>query len=115
MIAAEKEKVEAAREFEASENQLDRENDIEVAAIKVMSFDSDTMDNGVIDSVEEGKAAIERSKVASDTMNKQLDRNSAIVEGDKNRQLKREELRSKENIEKLKAKTALKNKVSGEK
>lgn len=115
MIAAEREKVEAAREFEANQNQLDRENDIEVAAIKVMSFDSDTMDNGVIDSVEEGKAAIERSKVASDTMNKQLDRNTTIVEGDKNRQLKREELRSKENIEKLKAKTALKNKVSGEK
>ena len=46
---------------------------------------------------------------------KDKDLSFRATEAEKNRMLKREEIKSKEKIEKEKNKTALKNKVSGEK
>lgn len=110
--AAEKE---AERAFIAQQNQLDREAKIQEAALKVTGFDPDTEGNAKLDTIEESKLAIERSRVAFDDANKKLDRSTQVSENAKDRALKIEELNSKERIEKLKAKTALKNKVSGEK
>lgn len=109
---AEKEK---EREFIATQNQLDRENKIREKVISTMGFDTDTKDNSVIDVVEQGKIALEQSKLANDSLEKSYERNHTMLEAEKDRQLKRDELSSKEKIEKLKAETALKNKTAGEK
>lgn len=102
-------------QHESIENQLDREASLREAAIKVTGFDSDTADNGRLD-------ALEEMKVQLDQMNTQnslnLENNKLLHDSNekaKDRQLKKEEIKSKEKIEKLKAETALKNKTSGEK
>lgn len=110
--AAEKE---AERAFVAEQNQLDREARLAEAGIKVMGFDTDTADSGEIEALEAAKMAIEQSKVANERADKQMDRMSTQSENAKDRALKMEEIKSKERIEKLKARTALKNKVAGEK
>ena len=115
MLEAQAAEKEAERAFEAEQNQLDRENDIQVAALKTVGFDTDTADNDRLDVIEAGKSMIEQSKIANDHNNKAADRNHTTSENEKNRQLEREKEKNKMEIEKLKAKTALKNKVTGEK
>lgn len=114
-IQAEAEEKERERMFEAEQNQLDRESRLREAALKTMGFDTDTEDNDRIDTIEESKLAIEQSKLAYEDSNRKMEMNISQNESAKDRQLKREEISSKERIEKLKAETALKNKVSGEK
>jgi hypothetical protein len=114
-IQAQAQEKEAERAFEANESQLDRENEIRKVVISTMGFDTDTADNDVIDVVEQGKVAmmeldaerknnLEQRKVSDDSVHKSEDR-----------KLKREEIKSKERMNKDNNKTALKNKVSGEK
>lgn len=114
-LAAEQAAVQESRAFEAEQNQLDREASLREAAIKVVGFDTDTADNDRLDAIEESKMQIEMSRES----NKQLQERSKLThdssERQKDRDLKSKEIESKERIEKLKAKTALKNKVSGEK
>lgn len=112
--AAQQEKNEE-RAFTAEQNQLDRENDIQIAALKTAGFDTDTADNGVIDVLEQSKLQIEQSKEANKQMQESNKLSHESNEKSKDRSLKEKEIQSKERIEKLKAKTALKNKVSGEK
>lgn len=110
--ALEKEK---EREHEARENQLDRENDLRVAALKVTGFDTDTSDNNRLDAIEESKLQIESMRASNEHLRETNKLVHDSSEKAKDRALKKEEIKSKERIEKLKAKTALKNKVSGEK
>lgn len=115
MIQAQAMEKEKERAFNAEQNQLDRENELRVAALKVTGFDTDTSDNGRLDAIEEAKLQIDQLKESNQSMRERDKLNHDSLEKDKDRQLKREEIASKEKIEKLKAKTALKNKTSGEK
>ena len=121
-IQAQQQSEQATREFEANENQLDRDVKVRTAVIQSMGFDQDIQDNGMNDMVEYGKLTLAemtaRKKAEND--DKKIDNDRKKIESEsqskeKDRALKREEIASKERIEKLKAKTALKNKVSGEK
>tara|TARA_R110000822_G_scaffold2004_7_gene9554 strand:- start:9031 stop:11448 length:2418 start_codon:yes stop_codon:yes gene_type:complete len=114
-FAAAAEEKAADQAFLANENQLDRENDIRKTVIGTMGFDDDVQGNGVNDVVAYGNLALkqveverkhnlEERKLSQDTNDKSQDR-----------QLEEKKIASKEKIEKLKADTALKNKVSGEK
>ena len=114
-IAAEQERTESARAFEAEQNQLDRENKIQVASLKTAGFDTDTADNGIIDVIEQSKLQLEQSRDANAQIQESNKLSHDSTEKAKDRALKEKEIQSKERIEKLKAKTALKNKVSGEK
>lgn len=114
-IAAQEREKQEERAFEAEQNQLDRENKLQEAAIKVTGFDTDTADNDRLDALEASKTMIEQSKIANDRVEKQMDRNHDAVQKAGDRAVKMKEIESKERIEKLKAKTALKNKVPGEK
>lgn len=114
-LEAQQQAEEAKRQHEAEQNELDRQNKIDVAVINAMGFDDDTQGNDRIDVIEQGKAAIERQKLAQEQMDKASQRMHEAGENEKDRQLKRDEIQSKEKIENLKARTALKNKVSGEK
>jgi hypothetical protein len=97
--------------------QLDRENELRKAMITATGFNEDKdMDNdGVPDIVEMTKLQLSQSNQVMANMNKSKELSHKQSENEKDRQLKREEIKSKEKIEDLKAKTALKNKVSGEK
>ena len=105
-----------AREFEAMENQLDRENDILKATIVASGFDEekDRNMNNIPDVIEWGNKAIEKSRQTSEAQQREKDRTSNEKEKEKDRELKREEMENKMEIEKLKAKTALKNKTNAE-
>lgn len=114
-IQAQQEEKEAERMFQARENQLDREARLEEAAIKVTGFDTDTADNDRLDALEHSKLAIERSKAAYDDANKKVDRAVQVSENAKDRAVKMEEIKAKERMNKDNNRTALKNKVTGEK
>ena len=105
------------REYRRVKDELDRENKIQVATISTMGFDTekDRNLNNVPDVLETGRLALETSRVNYELLNKQKDREDQTSNKEKDRQLKREEIASRERIEQLKAKTALKNKVSGQK
>lgn len=103
-IEAQQQAQQAQQSFEAEQNQLDRENDLQVAAIKSSGFDKDVQDTGTVEAFDYANNAIEQSKINSDNINKEKDR-----------QLKREEIKSKEKIEKERNKMLIKNKVVGEK
>lgn len=111
-MAAEEEK---KRAYDSNENELDRRNEIRKAVINTMGFDTDTADNDVIDVVEQGKLALgqmEADRAHHREVNKQSQERSEKAQ---DRALKREEMKSKERMNKDNNKTALKNKVSGEK
>ena len=105
----------ADRQFQAEQNQLDRENKIREAVIKATSFDTDTNDSGDLEAIKYGELSLKQ--MDSDRKHQQeaskLQHDS--IEKGKDRALKEKEIASKERIEKLKAQTALKNKVTGEK
>lgn len=114
-IAAEEAKENKKMAHESKENQLDREAKLREAALKITGFDTDTEDNGRLDAIEEAKIQIDQMKESNQNARETSKLAHDSNEKAKDRQLKREELVSKEKIEALKAKTALKNKVSGEK
>lgn len=114
-IKADQEEKEKERMFQAEQKQLDRENKIATATIQSMGFDDDIQGTGRIEALEQGKFALEQSKVAHEHNIKQQELNQEAREKQKDRDLKKQEIESKEKIEKLKAKTALKNKTVGEK
>lgn len=103
------------RAWKSSESQLDRENKLQVASISALKFDDDSNNNGIIDAAKQADLYLAESQHAFAMADKQLDRATQITEAEKDRALKREELRVKKAIEDKKAATALKNKVSGEK
>ena len=114
-IDAAKEKDTLDKMFIAEQNQLDRENALQKTALSVTGFDTDTADNGVLDVLEQSKFSLEESKENNKNSLERLKLSYSSVEKDKDRKLKEKEIASKEKIEKLKAETALKNKVAGEK
>lgn len=114
-IQAQAEEKQRDREHDDLQKQLDRENDVRVATIKSMSFDQDIQGTGANEVLEAGYLAVEQSKSANEAALKNLELSQNASEKEKDRRLKREEIASKERIEKLKAKTAMKNKTSGEK
>jgi hypothetical protein len=114
-IEAQRIEKEAERMFVAEQNYLDRQNKIQVEALKTMGYDTDTADNDQIDVIGQSKIMLEQAKLTNDLSMKQQELSLNTSDKAKDRALKREEIASKERIEKLKAKTALKNKVAGEK
>lgn len=102
------------RAFIAEQNQLERENKIEVATLKTMNFDTDTADNGIIDVATQADLFLKQSIHAADVQNKQATLAHQSNEAAKDRALKYKELAVKKQIEDKKATVALKNKVSGE-
>ena len=120
-IAAQQQEKESERMFISEQNQLDRQNEIQKAVIQATSFDTDTADSGALEALQYGELAIkdaaERNKQLGDERKASLEErkiNQSAKDADKDRQLKREEIRSKERIAKDNNKTALKNKVVGE-
>jgi hypothetical protein len=102
---------------EDNNKQLDRENKIYIETIKAMGFaqDTDVNDNMVPDVLEQGKLALEQQKQSYDIIQKDRELAHKQITEDKKNQLEREKLqiqkeaiKSKEKIEELKAKTALK-------
>jgi len=81
-LQAQAQSQQAARDFEASENQKDRDNKIEIEQMKVAAkaVDQDMNDNGVNDQVDLAKVQLEREKL----------------------QVKKEEIRNKKEIEEKK-------------
>lgn len=121
-LEAHKMEQEATRAYEANENQLDRDVKVRTAVIQSMGFDQDIQDNGVNDMIEYGKLTLSEMEARTKAENEKakIDNDKKKIESEtqskeKDRELKKEEIRSKERIEKLKAKTALRNKVVGEK
>ena len=116
--AAKSQEKQAEREFEASENQKDRENKIREAVIKTMGFDEDIQGNQVNDMVQYGELALkeveaDRAHTLAERKQESENENNRKANNlkEKELKLKDKEIDSKEKIEKLKAKTALKNKV----
>ena len=110
--------------FEAEQNELDRKKDILVAQINSMKYaqDNDVNTNATPDSSEIGKFNADYTKMLSEIDNKQKELNMRKEQSLKDSTVKSEELRlkekeidAKERVELLKAQTALKNPVSGEK
>ena len=110
--------------FEAEQNELDRKKDIVVAQINSMKYaqDNDVNTNATPDSLEIGKFNADYTKMLSEIDNKQKELNMKKEQALKDSTVKSEELRlkekeidAKERVELLKAQTALKNPVSGEK
>ena len=125
----EKQKIDQAKqmqqeqqEFTANENALNRQRDIQVAVIKSEgSAELQAGDEGVNTLAEQGKIALDRSKVENDRVLKQLDLTNKTLEGhrknqlenrkldlqkemqDKEHKLKREEINSKKQLENKKA------------
>jgi len=121
-LQAQAQEKEADRMFEAEQNQLDRDVDIRKAVIQSMGFDQDIQNNNQNDMIEYGKLSLAEMEARRKSENEsaKLDNEKNKIEKEaeskeKDRALKREEIASKERIEKLKARTALKNKVAGEK
>lgn len=110
--------------FEAEQNDLERKKDIVVAQINSMKYakDTDVNANATPDSLEIGKFNSDYTKMMAEIDAKQKDLNmrkeQSIRDADIKQQelaLKEKEINSKERIEQMKAQTALKNPVSGEK
>ncbi len=110
--------------FEAEQNELDRKKDIMVAQIGSMKYaqDTDVNTNATPDALEIGRFNQDYTKMLAEIDSKQKDLNlrkeQSMREGDIKSQelkLKEKEIDSKERVELLKAQTALKNPVSGEK
>ena len=109
-------------QFEAGENEKDRQKDLNVAQLRAMGFSKAEEGEDPAESdkriIEEGRLAIEQSRETNRFINEQQKQifenkkhSDELSERDKDRQLKREEMKSKERIEK----TKLKNPVVGEK
>jgi len=110
--------------FEAEQNDLDRKKDVIVAQINATRFakDNDINQNQVPDALEVGKFNTDYTRMLKELDFKQQDLNQRKQKQNSEASIKQEELRLKEKeidtnkeIEEMKARTALKNPVSGEK
>lgn len=110
--------------------QIDQDNQTKIAVAEISSYrgseDKDANENGVPDPMEIAKVATEKQKVAQDAYSKQYEvQQKKEIEDSKNK-LAREQMKHESELQKqkddaayqreeLKAKTALKNKVTGQK
>ena len=110
--------------------QIDQDNQTKIAVAEISSYrgseDKDANKNGVPDPMEIAKVATEKQKVAQDAYSKQYEvQQKKEIEDSKNK-LAREQMKHESELQKqkdnaayqreeLKAKTALKNKVTGQK
>ena len=110
--------------------QIDQDNQTKIAVAEISSYrgseDNDANKNGVPDPMEIAKVATEKQKVAQDAYSKQYEvQQKKEIEDSKNK-LAREQMKHESELQKqkdnaayqreeLKAKTALKNKVTGQK
>jgi len=115
MLAAQDAREDKRMAFDSNENRLDREAKIREAVIKATSFDTDTGESGELEAVKYGELALKQMDVAQKHSHEAQKLSTEISEKAKDRALKEKEIASKEKIESLKAKTALKNKVVGQK
>lgn len=112
------------RDEESLQKQLDRENKIEIEIIKALGFseNTDVNANGMPDVIEQGKFALEQgrdhftefietNKLSADISSKNKDVALKARELD----IKEKDIEAKERMNKDNNKTALKNKVPGEK
>lgn len=124
MIAFEREKMDR----DDNNKQLDRENKIQIAEMNALSFDTnkDYNQNSIPDVLEQGKLNLEQSKIAYENLSKERDaqikrelESRKLSLEDKKMQFQKELQKQKDEAalvrEKLKAKTALQNKVVGQK
>jgi hypothetical protein len=108
--------------------QLDRENKIYLAEISAMAFDTekDINDNGIPDVLEQGKLALENTKTSYEhafknkdlESKKEIETKKIALEEKKieaTKELQKQKDKAAMEREQLKAKTAIKNKVSGQK
>ena len=121
MIKAQADEKDKERAFEAQENELDRETKIRTTVISAMGFDTDTAGTGTIEAVDYGNQVLKTMDLQNKQMNEQRKHSlelqkmqHASEENDKDRKVKKEEMKNKMEIEQLKARTALANPVSGE-
>lgn len=115
MLQEQRTREDSTREFEAEQNQLDRENDIRKSVITSMGFDQDIQDNGVNDMVQAGNLALGELDSERKNLLEHKKVEATAQSQAKDRSLKQEEIKSKERMNKDNNRTALKNKVSGEK
>ena len=110
--------------FESEQNDLDRKKDVIVAQINATRFakDNDINQNQVPDALEVGKFNTDYTRMLKELDFKQQDLNQRKQKQSSEASIKQEELRLREKeidtnkeIEEMKARTALKNPVSGEK
>ena len=107
--------------------QLDRENDIYLEEIKAMSFDpnKDVNMNAIPDVLEQGKLALENTKAAFEQSTKIKELSDKKTIEDKKIALEEKKIKAAKELqiqkdkaamerEKLKSRTAIRNKVSGE-
>lgn len=110
--------------------QIDQDNQTKIAVAQINAYrgteDMDQNDNGIPDIAEIGKQALERQKISEDSYNKRYEAKQKREIEDQKIQLEKDKMKHETELqkakddaayerEKLKARTALKNKTSGEK
>lgn len=110
--------------------QIDQDNQTKIAVAQINAYrgaeDMDQDNNGIPDVAELGKQAIEQQKINQDTYNKRYEAKQKREIEDQKIQLEKDKMKHETQLqkakddaayerEKLKARTALKNKTSGEK
>lgn len=110
--------------------QIDQDNQTKIAVAQINAYrgteDMDQNDNGIPDIVEIGKQAIEQQKISQDAYNKRYEAKQKREIEDQKIQLEKDKMKHETELqkakddaayerEKLKARTALKNKTVGEK
>lgn len=110
--------------------QIDQDNQTKIAVAQINAYrgveDMDQNENGVPDVMELGKQALEQQKINQDAYNKRYEAKQKREIEDQKIQLEKDKMKHETELqkakddaayerEKLKARTALKNKVSGEK
>lgn len=110
--------------------QIDQDNQTKIAVAQINAYrgteDMDQNDNGIPDVAELGKQALEQQKINQEAYNKRYEAKQKREIEDQKIQLEKDKMRHETELqkakddaayerEKLKARTALKNKVSGEK
>lgn len=110
--------------------QIDQDNQTKIAVAQINAYrgteDMDQNDNGIPDIAELGKQAIEQQKINQEAYNKRYEAKQKREIEDQKIQLEKDKMKHETELqkakddaayerEKLKARTALKNKVSGEK
>lgn len=110
--------------------QIDQDNQTKIAVAQINAYrgteDMDQNDNGIPDIAEIGKQALERQKISEDSYNKRYESRQKKEIEDQKIQLEKDKMKHETELqkakddaayerEKLKARTALKNKTSGEK
>ena len=112
------------REEESLQKQLDRENKIEIEIIKALGFaqDTDINANGLPDVIEQGKFALEQGRdhfsefIETNKLSADIsDKNKTLELKGRELDIKEKDIEAKERMNTANNKTALKNKVVGEK